>query len=731
MILFKKNQLKNKSHIPFFLLGFLILVLIIISIYDRICPFEKINPYTTPFVIVLWVVLSLCAMNYILYRKLHKRFSVFLLHVSFIIMLIGALFTHIWGFSGYIHLREDESGNRLYSETGLLFQDTLPFSLYLDSFAIVTYPGTNTPADYYSSIKLICKEKSIDESVSLNHIVKYKGYRIFQYSYDKDLKGTVLKISYDKWGVLLSYLSYILLLISMILVLFDSNSKFRKAIKSPLWKSLILLLLLSPFCFEYSSASSRTLSQKEAEALGDVMVEYQGRITSIDHLSIDFTKKLTGKDSYQGYTATQVLFGMLMSYEEWQYEPMIKIKGEIQKSLLNTDSSYVRITDFYAADKTYKLSNLNVDEKTMKNRMVLDEKVQLIRMLRNGSLLKILPVKKSGAVRLCAATDFHLPNNIIGDSLNYFLPLLYDTYSHHQDCTPLIHKFAQYQLQQLDVCAPSVFQRNVEKIYLHTNHIPICCYVILAMGLFAFIFVCVGKRKDMLDKLFYGSLILSFIYLTYLFILRWILSESIPLSNGYETLLAIAWLAQLIALLFSRKMKVLLPLGLIISGMTLLTATLVDRDPQITPLMPILNSPLLSVHVSLMMIAYTLFFFITFSSIIAVVTFAREKTVFVLEQHQTLNIVLLYPAVFCLTIGIFLGAVWANVSWGSYWSWDPKETWALISLLVYSFSFHSDSLSFLQKSKLFHVYMIVAFLFILITYFGVNYLFGGMHSYGA
>jgi ABC-type transport system involved in cytochrome c biogenesis permease subunit len=167
-------------------------------------------------------------------------------------------------------------------------------------------------------------------------------------------------------------------------------------------------------------------------------------------------------------------------------------------------------------------------------------------------------------------------------------------------------------------------------------------------------------------------------------------------------------------------------------------------NPQITPLMPVLNSPILSSHVSIIMIAYALLAFLLFNGLYCLYLLWQAHRVGSASQiddkknHQLsqkiqqltlLSRLLLYPAVFCLSIGIFLGAIWANVSWGNYWSWDPKETWALITFMVYAVVVHTQSLPVFRRPLAYHIYMVLAFLTILMTYFGVNYFLGGMHSY--
>jgi ABC-type transport system involved in cytochrome c biogenesis permease subunit len=209
--------------------------------------------------------------------------------------------------------------------------------------------------------------------------------------------------------------------------------------------------------------------------------------------------------------------------------------------------------------------------------------------------------------------------------------------------------------------------------------------------------------------------------------LRWWLSGHVPLSNGYETMLFMAWVLLVMTVLFFRKVRIILLIGPLAALCCLLVAMMTGGGSQITPLMPVLQSPLLSVHVMTVMCAYALFALQMLLGIYVLIMVKRNESQ--LEKLTALSQLLLYPAVFLLAIGIFLGAVWANVSWGNYWSWDPKESWALITLMVYAVPLHKASVGIFRKPRFYHIYMVTSFLVVLITYFGVNFLLGGMHSY--
>ena len=231
------------------------------------------------------------------------------------------------------------------------------------------------------------------------------------------------------------------------------------------------------------------------------------------------------------------------------------------------------------------------------------------------------------------------------------------------------------------------------------------------------------------DKMFgYALIAVMTVHLTVLLALRWIVSGHVPLSNGYETMQFLAWSVLLMTMLMARRFPIVMGFGPLLASFALLVAMIGSGSPQITPLMPVLHSPLLSVHVMVIMFSYALFALMMLVGVQGVICH-RSGNLEKEESLAALSRLMLYPAVFFLTIGIFIGAVWANVSWGRYWSWDPKEVWALITMLVYSAPLHAASLRKFRSPSFFHWYCILAFLSVLVTYFGVNFILGGMHSY--
>ncbi len=300
-------------------------------------------------------------------------------------------------------------------------------------------------------------------------------------------------------------------------------------------------------------------------------------------------------------------------------------------------------------------------------------------------------------------------------------------------CLPCIKNI--FLILFLLISSESFASVSAEQIYYRWHEIKPMAVLCIVAGLFWFGVYSYhfSKNKNVSKKLRFlsdGMLLIVFIFLTSLLALRTLLSGHLPLSNAFETMHMLAWLGLLLTLLFARRFRLFLPFGFLLCGFSLLVAEMGNFDPTVAKLVPVLSSPLLSIHVTIIMLSYALLAFVMLNGLTAIfLHFFRKNSDEQIFRLQTVSQLMLYPAVFCLAAGIFIGAVWANQSWGRYWGWDPKEVWALITMMVYSTAFHSKSLPFLQKPLYFHVFTVVAFLAVLFTYFGVNFLLGGLHSY--
>ena len=631
----------------------------------------------------LWVMLALLSLIILVKRKIWRRPAKGLLHLSFIVILLGAATSYFTGKEGVVHLRKGIA-QQIYSD-GKTSQ-ILPFTLTLDSFVIDYYPGTYAPADFISYVSIskappsspegdtlasiegnfeVSPRGGLEGAISMNNPLKFEGYRFFQTSFDRDLLGTVLSIKHDPWGIFITYTGYILLLLSIILRLLGGKvirllDRFASRLlggKTSKPHNLITLTL----CLISIGATARslpTISDEKAEQMARMQVIYNDRIAPFNTLAQDIVKKIYGSDSYHGLSAEQVVYGWIARPDVWKDEPLIKIKDSRLREELGIKGNYACLSDL--------TKHIDILASNPSYRSV-DEKVGILLMLANGTLIKPLP----------------------------------------KDVAPLT-------------------KERVEAEILY-NAIPfnkIMFMYHLSLGVIAFIIFLwnqrTGKMKTAMTLLKALSCVsLAFISANYL--LRWYIGGRIPMGNGYETMLFMSLCIMLISVVMQRRTVMFTPFGFLLSGFTMLVAHLSDMNPQITPLMPVLSSPLLTLHVSVIMMAYALLSFTALLSLWGLINLSTKTT-------NSSTKITTY-AVFLLAIGIFLGAVWANVSWGRYWGWDPKEVWALITLLVYSVPLHRKSIKFLQNPKYYHLYMLLAFLTVLMTYFGVNYILGGMHSY--
>ena len=652
--------------------------------------------YSAPWFYSLWAVLAMGGVYAIFRTRMWHRPVTLLLHVSFLVILLGALLTSLFSRQQALHLRQGETST-----------SELPFRVTLQRFQLLTYPGTDRPQDYVSHITYADGSERGSYTISMNHIFSRDGYRLYQTSYDEDLRGTWLTVKYDPWGVSVTYTGYALLFLSMILLLLHPKGTFRKLLKESMSKgALVLLLMFSLSASAVPVNTPRAITPERADTLARKQVVYNGRIAPLRTLALDFCQKVTGKRSFGGLSAQQLMLSIMLYPDDWQHVRLIKVEDETLRHSLGIEGRYASMTDFFNPDGTYRMSTLyqrhkSTDDAMEKAILKVDERCALIVMLLRGELITPVPqgVERPSEALVTAELIYDAaPWSLILFIVSFILAIL--------SLLPFIFKrFPFPKTQKLSSTVIVVAKpRNVAK------------RIVASLTRVSFLF----------------PLTLTFPLAT-LYLLRWVIQGHIPLSNGYETMLFIALISSLFATFTSfRSHSLLSSLALIVTAFTLLVSHLSFMSPEMTPLMPVLQSPLLSIHVSVIMCAYALFALITLLSVVGLLSshfsrFAGAHSE--LPPLRGIEGILLYPAVFLLTTGIFLGAIWANVSWGTYWSWDPKETWALITLMIYAVPLHAESMPQFRNPRFYHLYMIFAFLSILTTYFGVNYLLGGMHSY--
>ena len=747
--------MKLLKRTAFSLLGILLLILTIATILEKIYGTDFVNEYiysSVPFVI-LWGVTAITSLLYIIKSKLHRQPVIFLLHLSLLFILAGAFTTWIYGEQGTMRVRQGEQQTSFTDSKGISHQ--LPFSITLNQFEIIYYKGTLAPMDFISHISVADKDchRQIQGKVSMNHIFSYQHYRFYQSGYSEDNEGSVFSVSHDPYGIGITYAGYTLLLLSTVFFFFSPQSRFRQLLKSPLLhRSLTVILLLFAFSLnsnflKANSPSPKVLPREVAEHFGDLYILYNNRICPLQTFARDFTIKLYGSSSYKGLTPEEVLTGWLFYYDSWKNEPIIRIKSNEARKLLEIEGNYARLKDYISTINEYKLekmmNHIRSGEQVTDKRGIeeADEKFNIINLVCTGAMMKIFPCRNiAGKTLEWYSQSDQLPQDMDNDkwvfirkSMSYVNEMI--VMKKYNDACLLLEKIKKYQQKECDGLLPADNKFKAEKIYNQFDYSKSVAMACICIGLICFIYYChcMASQKRTSRKAIIILNILLWIVFTYLsaaICLRGYVSNHLPLSNGFETMQFMAWCTLLLTFLLQRKFAMLLPFGFLLCGLTLMVSMLGESNPQITQLMPVLQSPLLSIHVVVIMIAYSLLAFIMLNGVTAVILHQSQKECKEqIERLQIISQIILYPAIFLLAIGIFICAVWANVSWGRYWGWDPKEVWALITMLVYALALHPRSLPWFHRTMFFHVFCITAFITVLITYFGVNFLLGGMHSY--
>lgn len=649
----------------------------------------------------------------------------------------------------------------------------LPFGIKLRDFIMERYPGTNSASSYASEVTLIDKNNNVERNqrIYMNHILDYKGYRFFQSSYDQDELGTYLSVNHDFPGTWISYIGYILLTLGMLLTLFSKKTRFYqlgqniKRIRGSDKIILIFICALMGFSYNGNCQSStknvNVVNIDHANKFGKLLVQdYKGRLKPMNTFANEVLRKLSKKEELFGQTAEQIILGMASNPEEWYHASIVKIgkDKEIQK-LLQTTSDLVSYSDFFDQNGEYKLKEAvrNANNAPPRDRGVfekeivkLDEKVNICSMVFSGRFLKVFPIPGDTTFTWSSPEDAlehpnpSLTNTIVGKFYPMYIPALQNAQQNNDWnlVNRMLDELNNYQQKYGGKILPS---ENTVKAELLLNQLNIFnrlskLYAILGLAFLVLLFTSVFNPKINLRTTFkICFLILSFGFFMHTFGLglRWFISGRAPWSNGYESLIYIGWTTVLAGLIFSRKSYGGLAATTVLSATILMVAGLSWLDPEITPLVPVLKSYWLTIHVSLEAGSYG---FLVLGAIIGLLNlifmiFGNEKNgtnVYrIIKEMTWISEMTLIGGLFMLSIGTYLGGVWANESWGRYWGWDAKETWALVTILVYSFILHMRFIPGLRGLYAFNLATLFGWASVAMTYFGVNYYLSGLHSYAA
>lgn len=724
----------------------IILILVTATIVEssKGTAFVRQHIYTSAWFVVLWAALAVVAAVYIVLRKNKSNIStsVLLVHASFLVILLGAFTSWTMAESGTIHLRQNETTSTMKDEEGKTKE--LGFEVSLKNFNVVNYPGTDAPMDYVTMLTANTQEIK----VSMNNIGSFNGYRFIQSGYDSDMQGTTLGVYHDPWGIGITYTGYALLFISLIATMASKKTRMRHLYRKALslqgakaW-AVTALLAVSSFATSANAQEMVKIDGDIADDFGKICVLYNSRITPINTVATSFVTKLCGKPTWDGLSSNQVFAGWIFDVPYWETVKMIEIKEKKAQELLGINGKWASFDDFWDSYNNYKLdaplkkAYKDGDTKLQKQLRDADEKFNIIRMLYGGEMLKMFPYAGKQGHMQWFAPGQPLGNLKLDEKELVFIKKSMDYLAESiitgdkARAEEIAKKIYSYQHVRGKAVVPTKFRIYTETFYNKTNaqRLPVMLYLTLSLLLAIVSTLSLNNGKQKKTRLVSSVLTwVMLIHTTLLLALRWFVSGHLPMSNGYETMQFMAWATLIVTLVMQKRFLPVKQFGPLLSSFALLVAMITDGNPQITQLMPVLQSPLLSVHVMVIMFSYALFGLTALIGLQGLIAHHRKQE----EKEQQLAALsqfLLYPAVALIAIGIFIGAIWANVSWGRYWSWDSKETWALITMLIYSAPLHAD-IKWLRKAQHMHIYMLLAFLSVLMTYFGVNYFLSGMHSY--
>ena len=702
-----------------------------------------------------------------------RKWGLVLTHLSFIVILFGALATHVWGEEGILHLREkDMSDKILVRQSDGNEIHTLPFSVELEQFTLTRYPGSRSPSSYESEVVIHLDGTQTHARIYMNNVLDIKGYRFFQSSYDSDERGTVLSVSHDPIGRSITYIGYFLLAIGLFLCFITKNSRFRT-----LSRKLQTLHLLTPIIFSglilFAPSAANATNSKDCNAFiqkhhiqaghaarfGALpMQSHKGRMMPVSTFSSEVLRKLHKSDRIGQLNADQFLLSLLVMPALWSEVSFISISNPELSSYYNIGEKFCSYAQLFDANHNYKLQekleeayNKPLPERTRfdKDLMKLDEQINIFHQLVNRQMLALYPKEDDRQQKWYASGD-DLSGFSGKDSM--FVSRIMDWYidevrqalktNNWEKANEVLEMISTYQQVKGKAAHIDMKKVQAELRYNNLNVFRTCKvgYLISGSLMLLFSFGLLFKTNKVLRWInLLCGLIVVFIwgYHTFGIGLRWYIGGYAPWSNSYETMVYVAWATVLAGLLFIRRSTITFALSALFGGVILFVSGLNWMDPEINPLVPVLQSPWLMFHVAVIVAAYGFF---GISCLIGMtnltllgISFKRStlsRLTTRIKELSIINEMSLWIGLALMVVGTFLGAVWANESWGRYWGWDPKETWALITIVVYAIVTHLRLMPSCQSVWLFNLLSILAFSSVLMTYFGVNYLLSGMHSYG-
>ena len=723
---------------------------------------------------ILYVLFALLVANFFLYSRnkllLHfRRLGFLMTHCSFILILSGALITHFCSVEGFMHLREGDTAD--YMETSHNGENSghrLPFSITLNDFRLVRYPGSGSPSSYESEVTVTHDGTSHNARIYMNNVLDIKGYRLYQTSFDSDEKGTVLTISRDSAGRTVTYTGYILLFIGLIISLFDRNGRFRylcRKLQSAAGALLIPVLLLSGVSLHAADddavlwrfVTENMVLPQHAERFGELPMQgVDGRMKPVNTFSSEILRKVVKDKSVCGMNSDQFLLSLLIFPDVWAQLPVIAVGSDEVVEKYAFPSHQVSFVQMFDSSGRYLLENelhsiymkpsaerTRIDKDILK----LDERVNVFDMLCRKQLMKIFP-RHGASDRAWYAPGDDLTMFSGKDSL--FVSKIFDWYldelseavsgSDWAQADRVLGMISTYQQAKASGVDVSPEKMHAEVLYNRSDIFARCRTAYFLVGIFMLLLSVLSSSAHrfirVLRVLLISVFIAVFVSHTFGIGVRWYVSGYAPWTNSYETMVYAAWATAFAGMLFLRRNAAVASLATIFAGVILSVSGMQSMDPQITSLVPVLKSPWLTFHVAVIVAAYGFLGLSFMAGILdmALMVFLPYSADFRrycgrIREITVLNEMSMWIGLVLLTIGTFLGAIWANESWGRYWGWDPKETWALITILVYAMATHVHLLKTRVPEWTFSFMSVVSFSSVLMTFLGVNHFLSGMHSY--
>jgi cytochrome c-type biogenesis protein CcsB len=662
-------------------------------------------------------------------------------------------------------------------------QMQLPFSIKLNDFQLDKYPGSQSAMSYASEVTVIDPSETFDFRIFMNNILNYKGYKFFQSSYNitPQYEETHLSVNHDYWGSTITYVGYFLLYAGLIFILFMKNTRFdflRKTLQKMRTKkatlSTIALLLISTFAF--SQQHTHALSEKELNSKlieNTIDIEHTqkfsrliiqdagGRMKPVHTYASELLRKVSKHDTYKDMDATQVFLSIQQNPKFWFQVPIVYVEKDNTKLRdiigIPHEQKNATLADFFDEKGMYKISETqqeaqksNIKSKFEKDVINVDRRVNLLYSAITGDVLRIFPIPNDNNNTWVSHNglkkgQFKGQDSVfVGQILPIYLQTLADS------------KASQDYLQSDEILEGIInFQKKYgSSIYPSDKHITLeiaynkydifkklfSYYMYIGTLMFFFVIFQIFKNNKVINFLIKASIVIIiglFLMHTGGLIARWIVSGHAPWSNAYESMIYVGWATMLFGLVFGRKSSMTIAATAFLTAFILMVAHWNWMDPEIANLQPVLNSYWLMIHVAIIVASYGPFalgmILGLISLILMVLTTSKNKVKIgeMIKELTIINEMSITVGLILLVIGNFLGGMWANESWGRYWGWDPKETWALISIMIYAFVLHLRLVPGLRSRFTFNLFSIAAFASILMTYFGVNFYLSGLHSYAS